>query len=786
MNRFALLFTLFATTICAVANAAEIEEVIVYAERRAENLQEVPIAVTAFSEEQIKEFRFERSNQIADQTANVLMIQSNFGLGTPVITIRGVTNADFAAQNSTPVVVYSDGVVLNQTEVQGFALFDVGHVEVLRGPQGSLFGRNATAGALQFLSAQPTEDTTGYADITLGNFDQVRFEGAISGALNENWTGRLAVMSNERDGFVDNTFLGTDLHEQDDLGIRAILEYQQGALTANLKLQYADASGTGLVFHNSIGDSSTTGSLVFLPTPNFTFIERGGDAEDYEIIQQDLPKTPEEVESNQATLTNTYDFDNLTLTSITGFLEHDYEEFNDDDASIFEIAHEHRKTEQSQFSQEFRLSGNTESTDWLLGLYYFEEDLETEGGFAFSDLTDATIDAFFNPFFEFFSLDATYGEFGTALAEIGGLPVPNTGMTSLTTSEQDTESLAIFGHAKFTLSSVWSATLGLRYSRDEKDFEQTTGGCFLYSRNDPFGYGKQENLVLLPGGGFSTVSFNTGFCTSTRTTFTGDDTWNDWSGNVSLEYTPSNETMIYVSVGRGFKGGNFSTSENLALGLRSFKPETIIAYEAGLRSTILGGRGTFNATAFYWDYKDFQAFDFVLDTSVNPPTIVFNQRTVDEAESYGAELELNTHLTDELFLSLGLGWLETEMKSDPFKGKEFRAAPRWNFNGQLSYTATVGNWYLIPQLDWVFVDDYFSSLDNSPLGEIDSYWKINFRTSLVSQDEKWAITAFVENLNDEVIVNNTIPSGFNEFSGNTDFATVEPPRLYGLRVSYQL
>lgn len=185
-----------------------LEEVFVTARKRSESIQDIPVSIDVISGDSIARMNMATTKQLADQAPNIVMVQGNFGLAAPIISIRGVTNSNFTASSNSPVSFYADDVVINNIQPQGFALFDIDRVEMLRGPQGTLFGRNSTSGAISVHSAKPTEELTGYARGSIGNFGAQRYEAALSGTVvSDALLGRIAVTSNRRDGTVDNTAL---------------------------------------------------------------------------------------------------------------------------------------------------------------------------------------------------------------------------------------------------------------------------------------------------------------------------------------------------------------------------------------------------------------------------------------------------------------------------------------------------------------------------------------------------------------------------------------------------
>ena len=380
--------------------------------------------MTAFDENLIQKLRMERSFDVADQAPN-LQIEEVYGVSAPRITLRGVTNADYSVTSNSPVTVYSDGVVLNNTTIQGFAMFDLERVEVLRGPQGTLYGRNSTTGSLNFISARPTDELTGYLRATAGRYGQKRFDGAVGGAVSDSLRARLAFTSGESDGWVTNVLNGDKEPTQDDKAMRLGLEYDLAEnVDVFFKAQWSEYSGEALLFHS--------GASVhpFFGTPN------PGPSDNYRSIVMDLDDRPEDIDSLDIVLQVDWRFSDWTLTSLTGFNDHERLWINDDDASEFPALHEYSQHESDQFSQEFRLTSDFEGpAEWILGVYYMEENLDALGAFDFTAL-----------FFD---------------------PDPSNGYGSVNARAQTLDSFAAFGQLDYAFAEKWSAGLGLRWTDDE-------------------------------------------------------------------------------------------------------------------------------------------------------------------------------------------------------------------------------------------------------------------------------------------------------------------------------
>lgn len=723
----------------AVSMAQQLEEITVTARQRVESVQDVPVSVSVLSGDDIAELNLTTSKQLADQTPNVVMVQGNFGLSAPIISIRGITNSNFTATSNSPVAFYSDGVVINNIQPQGFALYDLDRVEMLRGPQGTLFGRNSTSGAISVHSARPTEELTGYARVSAGNYDSLRFEGAASGTLIDNaLLGRIAAVYNERDGLVDNTALDKDEGKVDNYSVRATFQLTSiENLDALLKFQYSEGDGDGVIFHNSYGDNPLTAA-----------VERGGEAEDYTKIQLDLPDRCEELEASQVSLNLNWQLnDSLLLTSVTGYMQHDFWEANDDDATERAILHENSIADQKQFTQELRLNYVAGAVDWVVGAFYLDENVESEGNFENSHTLN---------------IQGFPGRFG-----------------SVNGNESDLESWAVFSHLKYQLTEQWYVSAGLRYTEDERDMDLYVAGLTAVAGDDPLGYTVLANHTPLDPFTATPVDFE-------RVSL--KDSWDEISGDIGVQYHASDDVMLYAGYARGFKGGSFNTAVTSAADVVAVDPEIVDSIEVGLKSQWLDNTVQFNAAAFYYDYQDFQAFEYVT-VGFQVSSVLFS---VDEATSYGAEMELAWLPTENLNIHLGVGYTDTEVDKvgeAPVgiaikEGNEFRNAPNWNFNGAIHYYWLLpgDRWSLTPSADFYYVDEYYSSFINEPESTAGDYWQLNARLRLADVDERYIVTAWVENALDDELLSGRFPANLSGFG--SDFATAGPRRTYGVTLTY--
>ena len=351
-------------------------QITVTAEKREENLQSVPISVTAFSGEDVRQKGFSDSTDIAAQVPG-LNIGTPVGEGNnPSITLRGVGLNDFNDNNEGPVSVYNDGVYVAALPAQTFQLFDLERVEVLRGPQGTLFGRNATGGLIQFVSAKPTDEFEGFASITGGSFSQVKTEAAISGPITDGVRARASFATNNHDGYVEN-LIGSDGNEADSLAARLQLEFDAGERgTLLLRGNYAESDvNAGRIEQEATG--SPFNEVFGLPlVDTFGFAELDGDPF---TVQQDRDDNRLEVENFGLAATFDYELtDTITFTSITAYSETERLYQEDTDAGPLPGITADFFSESDQFTQEIRFAGDHGQLRWQAGGFYFNSNVDAE------------------------------------------------------------------------------------------------------------------------------------------------------------------------------------------------------------------------------------------------------------------------------------------------------------------------------------------------------------------------------------------------------------------------
>ncbi len=704
--------------------AAVIEEVVVTAQKREQNAQDVGIAISAVTGEQMRELGYTNAQQVTALAPGVHTVQPN-GEANYAIAMRGVAANDFTTNVESPVAIYLDEVYISQMSGSGFMLFDMERVELLRGPQGTLYGRNATGGLAHFVTVKPSQEVGGYGQLTVGSYDQVKFEGALGGGLGEAVSARISFASHDNDGYVKNRLLDKRLNNANEWAARMQLLFEPTD-SFDMLLNYRRSEqdiATGFFEHVT---ASAPGTL----TPNevnevLGYIDNDGDvyAGDYDRDGHN------DLQTEGFTGTVNWDFGGMTLTSITDYstVERDYIE--DSDASPAPLFNFFLTTDAEQFSQELRLHGSTEATEWVAGVYYLDLSVNDSNGAETEPFIDPTGDT----------------------PAVSGLDNPY---------ETNTESWSIFGQIERRLSDRLTGILGVRWIRDEKD------------------HSYRVNIVdFIPG----TVQRNGNpNILLELASYNGAREDDEVSMRLALNYDMSEDMMIYGSWNRGVKGGGYNSPVfplNPPQGYddetMSYDPEQLDAFEAGFKSRLADGLAIFNGAVYYYDYKDYQAFQIIgLDTIT----------TNANADSFGFELELQATPTDALDLIVGAAYNDIEVSLSGGPKTTSVQSPKWNLNGLVRYQWPFAGGTLAAQVDALYRSQHFFSLTGLETVEEDGYLIANASIRYTSPNGGFTVTGFVHNLGDVQHLVQTF-----DLSGPDVFGMVEQyynrPRWWGISLA---
>jgi len=695
---------LFSLALVPISAAAEergrvIEEVVVTAEKREASAQETPIAITAFDQDALDARGIDGIEDLQFNTPN-LVISHNSQSPVTYAYIRGVGSDQLVAGFDPGVAYHVDGVYVGQPSSMPVDLWDMERVEVLRGPQGTLYGRNTTGGSINVITAAPTDEFESVTDLTLGNYDRYRVRGAVGGGLTDGVSGRLSAIFDQADGYQRNQ-VAEDADVTDSWAVRGKLAFDIGD-TAELVLtaqRFENEGNQGQRRREPFGTPVFDGAI-----PN---------SRDPRNVAKDHPEQLE-LENTFLSAKLTVDLGFANLVSITGYIENEWFQTMDIDMSSNPVQVQNWEMDTTQFTQELQLVSNDAGPwSWIVGIFYFDEDLSTD--YNFEDTS---------PFgFQFFN---------------GG--------------DLDTESTAIFGQVSYDMRDSGTPlrfTGGLRYTEDEKSIDE---------------------YQIIPQFALD-LSANT------------DKSWDEWTGRIGADWFVSDDIMTYASYSRGYKGGGFSMGQ-----FDSYDPETVDAFELGLKSTLYEGRAQVNVAAFYYDYQDLQV-NYLLFTS-------FTTDNAAEATIKGVEFEGTVLATDALTFYFNANWLNAEFEEylftvDPpivdLSGDTMNRAPETSANVGAQYDWALGeSGSLSARVDYYWQDEMYLRVQNIPRHRVSSYDTLGARLTWRDASDQWLVEAFGDNLNNEDNLRGiTVSDGLSTGTPNT-FESYHPPRTYGVRVGYRI
>ena len=795
------LLPLLAAAFSPPAFAQVLEEVVVTAQKREQALQDVGISVSAFSGTQMEQLGWDTSDDVVSQLPGVTLVQPN-GPSSFYFNVRGVAQNDFSGDNQeSPVAVYIDEVYVPSPAGAGFQLFDFDRVEVLRGPQGTLYGRNATGGLVHFVTRKPTQETDAYVSVTAGDYSRRDVQGAIGGGLGGWISGRLSFTSNRNDGIIQNRFNGGDLNNTKVWAARGQLLFDFNENTSLLlNIRQGEADNTNAPFEHAVARQDSDGLGYEINDPD-VFDLTGGDRDsgiiyttfqDFGYRDRDggRPHSGEydtsgfvKVESRGATATVTHQFGHgIEFVSITDVNELARNYLEDSDASPRPFFSFSTKSDMEQFSQEFRVSGEAGGVRWVAGAYYldFSGDLfvgGAAGGFA---------QAAFGPLLG--DVETTHALF------------PNEfGFDS--TFAVETKSTAVFGQGEYDFFDSLTLTFGLRWTREEKetDFVQyfslfESSNSNVVATRDSLGIGAYWTYA---NGRYSNAGANAFDPAIPLLEGEADTSLDDsfLTAKLGLDWRITDDYLVYVSYNRGVKAGGFNAPVDAtdftlgtALGGRApgemnFDKEVLSALEAGFKADFIGGLIRLNGAAYYYDYEDYQAF--ALDSLT---TFVFNT----DAENKGFEVELAASPLEGMDILFGISHVDTVVE-DAYVTPDGRSldremimTPEWTANGIIRYEWALPSGSLAVQYDFNYMDDHFFQLKNAPVGRESAYTLSNVRLTYFGRDDRWSVSAFVENLTDEEYRQMVFDLAGSPAAGG--FGAAEyyygRPRWWGLSLNY--
>ncbi|MAZ87588.1 MAG: TonB-dependent receptor [Cellvibrionaceae bacterium] len=723
--RLAQAMVLALTGSVGVAHSFEIEEVVVTAQKRAQSLQDVPVSVSALGSSDLEGLKLRATTEIAAQVPN-MQTQTPFGDSFPMISMRGISMSDFSPTQSSPVAVYVDEIYKGNPAIQGVQLFDVERVEVLRGPQGTLYGKNTTGGAVNFITKTPTHEDESYLTLGVGSYSRTEAQGAFQTSLVDDVLAvRVAGTWTEVDGYNENKLAGgDDLNSIDEWGARIAFAYTPSDdFEAILRLSASKSTPTSAGIYtdnyNSSGLYPAGGLPVDRETDRATL--GAGSALDSHEFRSDR-NAEREVETQALSLTINYDLsETLSLTSITSYDDGEFFAPEDADGMPLDFLHVDYAADATQWAEDIRITSDFDGRfNFIAGLYWAQEEIEASNRIDFTHDVAVLFDLD-NP------LNGGNGDGLVGFAECdpfgAGLCV-----TQYNEFDQNKTSKAAYLHSTYDLTDSVRLTLGLRYSEEEaelRNFNALLGGVDL-NASDTVTSITQDMLLV------------------------DDFVDREWSGKLGLDYTTEDGSLIYASYSKGFRSGAFNgQGYYFPKDVSQVDPETLNSYEVGLKTQLFDNSLQFNAAAFYYDYSDQQVLD------VDAATLSQFLVNIDSSTIQGIELELTARPTEALTLRAGLGWIDTEVDeglltsiNEDLKGNELPAAPELNFNLSADYEWVVGSaGSLLLHVDTNWSDDHYHNVNNS-VGQ-DDYWLTNGRVSFEAADDSYTVAVWVKNIEDK-------------------------------------
>lgn len=732
-----------------------LDTVTVTARRVEENAQQVPIAVTPVTSEDL-------ANRSITDTADLDRIAPNlwFQPGSnssgsaqnAQIFIRGVGQFDFIPTVDPGVGVYVEGVYLGRSVGGVFDLIDTERVEVLRGPQGTLFGRNTIGGAVSVVFNKPQIDVReGYASLTVGNDSWVEAEGAVNLPLGHNIAARVSGGFTERDGYAESDFAPEiDFGNQESHQFRGQLLWEpHEQFTANFSLDYYTQDQNSLparvgAFTGQGLAALRTGLVLngILPGPPDLLVQDQAITEDPRGTTKTGPSR-DFGETIGASVTLDWGaFSWGSIKSITAYRNMDQKFQDDSDAYFIDLAATDDENTQDQFSQELQLAYNADRLSGILGLYYFEENATQSNQQLLIPGLAQALEAS-GPVFPLVP-GSTCPPVSMADICVGGAGNPlNVSLDNNTVEFNDVmvENIAVFTQHDWNFADQWRLTLGGRYTYEEKQF---TRSVFLPDTSEVRG----TDVFRLPE---ATLS----------------DSWSNFSPRLSLQYFFSDDTNAYVSYSQGFRSGSFNGRGSAVVAInQSVDPETVTSYEAGLKTTLLSNRLRINAAAFFNEYEDIQVQSVgVLPTGGFTVFLV----NAAQAEISGLELEVTANPYEGLNLSANLGYTDAEISSiDPAislasgiaEGAVLRKTPKYTANTSLNYDFEISESFAGSfNVGYSWRDKIFHNADNDPLTQEDSYGLLDLRFTVAHPDSGWSVSAFGKNVTDELYYNTRFLAG---------------------------
>jgi iron complex outermembrane recepter protein len=715
-----------------------IEEIVVTAQKREQRAQDIPIALSAFTDDRVRGLGIDSIANVAPRVPSVYF--GSFGAARPQLYIRGIGTRSFDPGSESSVGVFADEVYLGRSTGSFGALKDIERIEVLRGPQGTLYGRNTIGGAINIVSKGPTAEFEGEGEFGLSNFGGNEAFAAASGPLNEAATVQYRVSGwhHYRDGYVTNVATGTTFQGVDNTGGRFRLAFlPSDDLRIDLSVETLhDGNEAAFGGFNQGTGPSAMGAPANPTVVFFAPGDRPG------VANPDLRRGTADTDPTLDRDARAYvgrlnwDLGDVTLTSVSAFRTLDIQDGRDLEGSSRSVIDQMSMEESDQFTQEIRLASNADGNfsmngflDWIVGAFYYDDRSEREDQF-------------------FIGVDSV-------VRAAAGTPA-----LDVASSDYKITSYAFFSEVTAHLTEQLDLTVGVRYTRDDKESTQT---------------GTTTDAAPIIAADFQT--------------FNKAD-YDSVDPRVVASYKLTPDQNVYLSYSTGFKSGGFQYVPFTAAQANVlFEPEEIEAWELGYKSRLFGGRTQLNTAVFFYDYQDLQV-SRIIDAGGAPVSLITNAAS---SEVMGFDLEVLTRVNQYLDLSLSYGFLDATYEDYvfnvdqnlDFSDTDLVRAPNHTVNVGAETYFEVGRGELTMRADYAWLSNFYfepGEGDNRfgsgiPLSEEGSYGLLDLR--VVYGQDQWRVTGFMTNALDEEYRRtvNALGSTIVGFAGQ--------PRIYGVKFGWE-
>lgn len=789
-----------------------IDTIIVTAQKREQSLQDVPIVVTAVSEQLLQDTGVKDIKDLTILTPG-LLVTSTSNESVTTARIRGIGTVGDNAGLESSVGVVIDGVYRPRNGVGFGDLGELERIEVLKGPQGTLFGKNTSAGVINVVTKRPSFDFGADVELTAGDYGAMEGAASVTGPFSDKVAGRLYVASRERDGYLD-VIRGpgprTDDEDNDRKFTTArgqVLFQPSEALDIRITGDYTDRDE----------NCCAAPQVVLTPTPGVLAVLNAlqpgsfrNPADPFDRVAYSNRSTKQEVEDKGASMEINWDIEGLggaTLTSISAW--RDWETINGQDADFTTVDILYREPNGDfsnsfeQLSQEVRLAGESEQLSWLVGLFYANEDLDSRDQLIIGNQ--------FQPYFVALSQGALAGLPPTAYP--GGAGTRDV-------YQQESKNWALFTNNSLHFTDALELTLGLRYTDESKDLDsryqnQHSGqGCSLMRDNTTLrnlalglsGPELQQRALTLFGIGCS-VTYADPLYSNAATSQSIDE--EQWSGTAKIAYRFTDEVMSYLSYAKGYKAGGFNLYRErsgiffLPIGApggpsidadTSFDKETVDSYELGVKTQWADNSLLVNGAVFYQDYSDFQLNTFT--------GLQFIVTSLPQVVSQGVDLDVLWYTPlEQLSLQGGITYADTTIEEfgaavaffrPERKDDQLSFAPEWSASLSATYQQPIGNsLQLRGNIGARYTSEYNTGSNLDPRKMQDAMTLVNARVGFGADDEKWMVELWALNLTDEdyyqVIFDATLQgsSSGGTASGSTVNGFLGAPRTYGVTARFK-